>query len=46
MYQMSTLETGELVKSVITATRVVDCLQFELFHDLNSNSHVQSVRSG
>ena len=36
MYQMSTLETGEISKSVNTAKRVVDRFRCILCHDFNS----------
>ena len=35
MYQVSTLETGEVIESVNTAKRVVDWFRFQIFHDFN-----------
>ena len=39
MHKISSFETGGVIESVNTATRIVKSLQFELFHDFNSNDN-------
>ena len=43
MYQMNIFKTGGLIKSVDTATWVVDWFQFELFYDFNSLQSCHSM---
>ena len=44
MYQMSTFETGGVIKSVSIAKRGVDGFHFELFHDSNNDNHPMGLQ--
>ena len=43
MSQMSTLGTGEVIRDVNTARRVVNLFRFEMFHEINSYGLLQNL---